>query len=94
MDKYFISIGVIGSVMSIAGNLPMLFHLLRAKDVKGQNVFTWWIWQIANILLLIYASFIQDFVFILLQVMWVIFCSIMIYLITRYKRKEKNVTAD
>jgi uncharacterized protein with PQ loop repeat len=94
MEKVFLSLGLIGSAISVAGNFPMLLHLLKVKDSTGQSLNAWWTWQVANVLLLTYAIYIKDFVFTLLQIMWVIFVSVTIFLIIKYRKKANNeVTA-
>lgn len=85
-ENIYLIIGTAGSVISVAGNLPMLFHLLKTKDSTGQSLFAWYVWEIANILLLIYAIHINDIVFSALQVAWVIFCATIISLVTKYKK--------
>jgi lipid-A-disaccharide synthase-like uncharacterized protein len=91
MEKYFLSLGIIGSFLSLIGNVPMVIHLLRAKKSDGQSVYAWFVWLGADTLLLIYASHIQDFVFITLQALCFFFHVLMIYLITKYRKRDKNV---
>lgn len=88
MKTIFLSFGLIGSVISVAGNLPMLLNLLKVKDSTGHSLLAWLIWQVANLFLLTYAIYIKDMVFILLQFMWVLFVSITIYLILIYRKRK------
>ncbi len=85
-ENIYLFIGTFGSVISVAGNLPMLVHLLKTKDSTGQSVLAWSVWEFANLLLLIYAIHINDIVFSLLQVAWVVFCGVIISLVIKYKR--------
>lgn len=87
-NNIYLFIGTAGSIISVAGNLPMLFHLIKAKDSTGQSLYAWYTWETANVMLLIYAIHINDIVFSLLQVAWVVFCGTIISLVIRYKPKE------
>jgi len=87
-ENIYLIIGTTGSIISVAGNLPMLFHLIRTKDSTGQSLLAWYVWEIANILLLIYAIHINDAVFSVLQIAWVIFCATIISLVIKYKKSE------
>ena len=88
-DKFYLFIGTLGSVISVVGNLPMLFHLVKTKDSTGQSLFAWYIWEVANVMLLVYAIHINDVVFSVLQMFWVIFCATIISLVIKYKRVNK-----
>jgi uncharacterized protein with PQ loop repeat len=89
-DNVYLLIGTLGSVISVTGNLPMLFHLVKTKDSTGQSLFAWSIWELANLMLLIYAVHINDIIFTILQVAWVIFCAIIISFVIKYKKVEKQ----
>lgn len=87
-ENIFLLIGTAGSVISVAGNLPMIAHLYKTKDSTGQSLHAWYVWELANVLMLIYAIHIKDIVFTLLQIAWLIFCGSTIFLIMRYKKVE------
>jgi lipid-A-disaccharide synthase-like uncharacterized protein len=86
MDKMFLSFGLVGSIVSISGSFPMLFHLIKVKDSTGQSVIAWSIWMISNFLLLAYALYIKEPVFVLLQFLWVIMTSLTIFFIYKYRK--------
>ena len=87
-ENIYLFIGTAGSIISVAGNLPMLFHLVKTKDSTGQSLYAWYTWELANLLLLIYAIHINDIVFTLLQIAWVIFVATIITLVFKYRRTE------
>lgn len=87
-EKLYLFIGTAGSFISVAGNLPMLFHLIKTKDSTGQSLYAWYVWELANIMLLVYAIHINDIVFSILQAAWVVFCGTIISLVIKYKKNE------
>ncbi len=89
-EQTYLLIGTVGSIISVAGNVPMLLHLIKTKDSTGQSVVAWTIWELANLMLLLYAVHINDVVFTVLQIAWVIFCGIIIALVFKYKQKDKD----
>jgi uncharacterized protein with PQ loop repeat len=89
-DKVYLLIGTAGSIISVAGNLPMLFNLYKTKDSTGQSLNAWYVWEIANVMLLIYAIHINDVVFSILQIAWIVFCATIISLVIKYKRVESK----
>ena len=89
-ENIYLLIGTCGSIISVIGNLPMLFHLVKTKNSTGQSILAWSVWEIANLMLLIYAVHINDVIFTFLQIAWVIFCAVIIFLVIKYKGKETS----
>lgn len=87
-EQFYLILGTLGSVISVAGNLPMLIHLVKTKDSTGQSLIAWSTWELANLMLLVYAIHINDIVFSLLQTAWVIFVAIIMGLVIKYRQKS------
>lgn len=87
-ETFYLFLGSAGSIISVGGNLPMLIHLVKTKDSTGQSLWAWSTWELANLMLLIYAVHINDVVFSLLQFAWVVFVAVIIGLVIKYKQKS------
>jgi len=90
MRSFFLALGTIGSIMLLSGSLPQIAHLLKVKDSTGQSIFAWLIWIVANMLTLTYAIYIKDPIFIFLDFFWVILCSLTLFLILVYRKKNNE----
>lgn len=84
--NYYLMLGILGSVMALSGSVPQITHLLRVKDSTGQSITAWFIWLLASLMLLTYAIYAKDNLFIFLNSGWIAFCIIAIFLIDKYKK--------
>lgn len=88
MGRFILFLGAAGSFLNLSGALPQIIHLLRVKDSTGQSPIAWLIWITSNVMLLIYAIYLKNLVFILLEAVWVIFTILTLLLVVKYRRKE------
>ncbi len=89
MIKYIIEAGaLIGGGFGLIAYWPQIKHLLRVKNAAGISLSAWYLWLLGNIFPLIYAIYISDRVFIILQALYVGLCAWMIVLVYKYKNRK------
>lgn len=89
MEKYFIQIGaLIGTGIGILAYWPQINHLIKIKNSIGISIMAWYAWLISNIILLFYAIYINDIVFLITQALFSFLCAWMILLAYKYKKNE------
>jgi len=81
--KYF---GVFGALLFTSAYIPQIFHLFKVKNSKGISIPAWLVWLIGAIILLIYAIYLRDIVFLILTWLETIFLITIIILALRYKK--------
>lgn len=87
--KYFIEIGaLIGTGIGILAYWPQIKHLIKIKNSTGISVMAWYAWLISNIILLFYAIYIKDIVFLITQALFTFLCALMILLTYKYRKNE------
>jgi len=86
----FQNLGFIGTLIFVSAYLPQIKHLLRVKDSTGISIFSWIIWLFGALLLLVYAVYNQDLVFIVLTVLEALALFIVIILAIKYRKKQSN----
>lgn len=88
--EIFELIGLIGGLIGYAGYVPQIFHLYRKKDSAGLSAKAWYIWGLSSILLLAYAIYIVNRLYIFLGILGLAFNIITIFLIYKYERKKNE----
>ena len=82
-------ISEIGTAINVVGFLPQIIKLWKEKDSTGNSLTSWYMWLVANLILSGYAIYIKDPVFISLEVLYVVFITVTIILIHKYKKIKK-----
>lgn len=63
------TIGYIGTGLVIVAYAPQIAHLWRFRCAWGISLWSWVIWLIASLLLLLYAAIKNDVIFTIVQVL-------------------------
>jgi len=87
IDSIIQALGLVGTIIFVSAYLPQIVHLLKVKDSTGISIVSWTIWFIGALLLLVYASYQKDLVFIFLTFLESLALLIVIILSVSYKRK-------
>lgn len=86
MDKFFLLLGSVGSIILLMGGIPQIFHLLKVKDSTGQSLLGWCVWIAGGAMILAYAIYKKDPIFIFLQLAGGIIALITVSLIIKFRR--------
>ena len=86
-DLIFQNLGFLGTLIFISAYFPQIKHLLRVKDSTGISIFSWIIWLVGALLLLIYAIHNRDLVFISLTAFETLALLFVIILVLKYQKK-------
>jgi uncharacterized protein with PQ loop repeat len=87
--NFFDFIGTLGMMLVVIAWIPQTLRTIRTRKVGIHPKFLW-IYFFGSILLAVYAFFIFDFVFILLNGTAIVFSLINIYYHYTYEKKEKK----
>ncbi|MBI5420998.1 MAG: lipid-A-disaccharide synthase N-terminal domain-containing protein [Parcubacteria group bacterium] len=79
------TIGFAGTIIGTIAYIPQVISLLKNKNSKGVNIITWTTWLVSTVMILAYALSIHDAVFILVQLLNLVFNLIIVVLIIKYK---------
>ena len=77
---------LIGGLINVAAYFPQIFKMLKVKDSTGTSIVTWYLWLLAIVLVLLYAVYVKDWIFITLQTLSFLCISFMLFLIHKYKK--------
>ena len=92
LGEIFELIGLVGGLIGYIGYIPQIIHLFKVKDSTGVSKRAWYIWLVSTCLLLVYAIYIVNRLYIFLGVLGFFFNIITLILIYKYGKK-KNETA-
>lgn len=79
--------GLIGGLICLTGYIPQVSHLVKVKDSTGMSSFAWAVWMLGSLLLLIYAIYIQNRLYVVVEILFLIANLFIIILIYKYRRK-------
>lgn len=68
-DSVMQNLGLIGAIIFVSAYLPQIIHLLKVKDSTGISIFSWAVWLIGALLLIVYAVSQRDIVFMALTIL-------------------------
>lgn len=77
-------VGLIGTVLVIAGYVPQIHHLIKERCTAGLSLPAFAVWLVASLLFLIHAALIRDLVFIGVQVVSLVAGGIIVAFCKRY----------
>lgn len=80
------SFGLIGTIIFVSAYLPQIAHLLRVKNSAGISITSWIIWSAGALMLLTYAIYQRDIIFILLTSLELIALLTVVILAVRYRK--------
>ncbi len=83
------SLGLLGGIIGLFAYWPQISKLIKVRRSDQLSILTWAAWVFANLLLLVYAISIKDFVYIILESLHTFFLLLIFILIIVYK-KDKN----
>jgi lipid-A-disaccharide synthase-like uncharacterized protein len=84
----FKNLGLVGTIIFVSAYFPQIRHLIKVKDSTGISIFSWSLWLLGALLLLFYALYQKDFVFIALTTLETI--SLLLVVILSIKFRKKN----
>lgn len=87
LEYFFQSLGFIGAIIGLSAYVPQMIHLLKTKDSTGVSILSWSIWLFGALLLIIYAVYIRDIVFMMLTIVEALALLMGIILSSIYKKK-------
>lgn len=87
MDSFFIFLGSAGSIILLMGGVPQIIHLLKVKDSTGQSLLGWCVWITGGAMILVYAIYKKDPIFIFLQFAGGVIAIITVSLIIKFRKK-------
>ena len=85
-DFIFQNLGLVGTIIFVSAYLPQIKHLIRVKDSSGISIFSWSLWLFGASLLLTYAIYIRDLIFIILTFLESLALLTVIILARKYKK--------
>lgn len=88
--EIFEIIGLIGGIIGYVGYLPQITHLVKVKDSIGVSKRAWYVWAFSSLLLLIYALYIVNRLYIFLGFLGLLLNIITIILIHKYGKKKNE----
>jgi len=85
---FFQAVALFGGALTAIAYLPQIFHLIKVKNSSGNSLYAWYLWLIGAVLPLIYSIYIKDFVFIIIQISYIICISVVIIFIYKYRKNK------
>jgi len=80
------SLGLIGGVIGLSGYLPQIKKLVKVKKSNQFSIWAWSVWLTSCVLVLVYAISIKDPVYIVLEVLDVIFLSSILIMVIAFRK--------
>ncbi len=81
------NLGLIGALIFASAYIPQIVHLVKVKDSTGISISSWFIWLFGALLLVVYAMYLKDMVFLVLTVSETIALITTIVLAFKYKKR-------
>lgn len=80
------TLALIGAIIGITGYFPQITHLVKVKNSTGISIFAWYVWFIGNFFLLLYAIYIVNFIYIVVEILFCLMNLIIIIMAYYYKK--------
>lgn len=87
MEAFIPYLGLLGSIIFTSAYIPQIWHLVKIKDSTGISITSWAVWLLGALLMLAYAVFLRDIVFLLLTILESVFLFTTIILAVIYRKK-------
>jgi PQ loop repeat. len=81
-------LGFAGSIIFLVAYAPQIIHLIRIKDSTGISIWSWSVWFVGGLFLVVYAYYLGDPVFIFMTVLEAIALFIVLALALFYRFKK------
>jgi uncharacterized protein with PQ loop repeat len=80
--------------LSVFASLPQIRQLIVLKRSDEFSLTTWIIWTLAQISALFYSIHINSIPYLAVNIIWIIFYVVMLFLILKYRTVAKNVKQE
>ncbi|HOR23535.1 hypothetical protein KBB76_01420 [Candidatus Saccharibacteria bacterium] len=81
---------MIAGFIAVLCSIPQFFQLLKKKRSDEFNLFSWSVWATYQVFALLYTMSVQAHAYSVINSLWIVFYSIMIFLIIKYRVKPSK----
>ncbi|EKD63067.1 MAG: hypothetical protein ACD_51C00353G0002 [uncultured bacterium] len=82
------TLGAVGNAIQVVAFIPQIMHMYKTKSGKGMSIKAYSTWATSDIMLLIYAIHIQDWIFMILTGSFAFFTCWIVFLLIKFKKSQ------
>lgn len=82
------------SALSVVAMGPQIRQMLVSKNTEGLSLITWSVWMSTQLIAMIYSLSIGAWPFFLVSMAWCLFYAVMVTLIVKFRREERERKAE
>ena len=78
---------LVSGLVDTGAHLPQIFHLFKIKDSRSISLYTWWLWLVAIIPVMVYLLYLNNIYLFLIELANILFVITVIILTYKYRKK-------